>query len=266
MRRILYIEWLKVRKYRAFIVLAVLSAVSILGISYIVHSVNSSIREATGPNQIADVMLGKPFDFPGVWHTVAYIGSFMHLLPALLMIMLVCNEYNFRTNRQNVIDGLSRSGFMWGKIVLAAGLSLMMSLMVLVTACVFGLQGGTGFSFVGIEYVGLYFVQSLAHVGFAMVLATLFKKAGLAVGMYILYAFIVENILGAVLTYGFESPLGAFLPLDSADKLIGFPSTMAALVPTVVERPATGWLLATATGWIVLEMWFCRWMFCRKDM
>ncbi len=209
-------------------------------------------------------MLGKPFDFPRVWHTIAYTGSFMHLLPALLMIMLICNEYNFRTNRQNVIDGLSRKEFMWGKIMLAAVMALAMSVMMFITACIFGAQGSSGFSFEGMEYVGLFFIQLLAHIGVAMVLATLFRRSGMAIGMYILYVFIVEKVLSAILRYGMETNLSAFLPLNSSDKLI--PAPMINLILPGNDLPAAGWLVAVACAWIVLEMWFCRWMFCRKDM
>ena len=264
--RILYIEWLKVRKYRAFIVLALLSAAGIFGASYIVSNMEGVVRVTMGPNPLTGAVLGRPFDFPEVWHTVSWISSFMHLLPALLMIMLICNEYNFRTNRQNVIDGLSREQFMWGKIMLGVGLSLAMSVMVFITACVFGVQGGHGFSLDGIEYVGLYFVQSLAHVSVAMVMATLFKRSGMSIGIYFLYVFIIENVLSMILLYRFGTRLGAFLPLDSSDKLIEAPTAIGAMIRSSSDLPATGWLLAVSAGWIILEMWFCRVRFCRTDL
>lgn len=265
MMRILHIEWLKIRKYRAFIVLAILSAAGVAGANYMVYSVADTLQVTAGPNPLIAAALGKPFDVPNVWHTVTWVSGFLQVLPGLLMIMLVCNEYNFKTNRQNVIDGLSREEFMWGKIALGVLMALAMSVMVFITACIFGAIGKGGFSFEGMEYIGRYFIQSLSHIGVAMVIATLLRRSGVAIVIYLLYAFLFEGILSMILIYRVETTVGLFLPLKSSDKLITMPTMIGTLMPTKYNI-APGWLATVAMAWVILEMWFCRWRFCRKDL
>ncbi|MFK5098226.1 hypothetical protein, partial [Klebsiella pneumoniae] len=75
-------------------------------------------------NNIAKLLLGNPFVFPEVWQTVAYFSSFFVLLPSILVIMLVTNEYTYKTHRQNIIDGWSRNEFLLSKLIDVAIISL----------------------------------------------------------------------------------------------------------------------------------------------
>jgi hypothetical protein len=60
-----------------------------------------------------------PYDFKHVWQTTSYTSGYILILPVMLLIMLVTNEFTYKTNRQNIIDGLSRLDFINVKIVLA---------------------------------------------------------------------------------------------------------------------------------------------------
>lgn len=220
MIQLLKIEWLKVKNYRTFWILSALFVVSIFGINYITYQVQSHRPKA---NPMADMILGvPPFQFPDVWHTVAYMSSFLLFIPGLLMIIAITNEYNFKTHRQNVIDGLSRSQFITTKLAVAGIISLVSTLLVLIMAFVFGLVEGAAISFEKIQFILYFFIQALSYTGVALLIGVLFKRSGIAVGIFFLYIAVLENTLVFFLNRNI-SGLGYFLPLETTDQLIPFP-------------------------------------------
>src|SRR3954464_5252229 len=111
MFHLLKIEWLKVRRYRAFWALLLLSLVFMIAWNYfLANQIAESKKTAIAKNPMAQ-MVPNPYELPGTYQMVTYSNSYFLLALGILMILLLTNEYNFRTSRQNVIDGLSRSQF-----------------------------------------------------------------------------------------------------------------------------------------------------------
>ncbi|MBK8090248.1 MAG: ABC transporter permease subunit [Chitinophagaceae bacterium] len=80
------------------------------------------------------MLLGNPFEFPEVFRTTAFASSLFVLIPAILVIMLITNEYTYKTNRQNVIDGWSRNEFLIAKFLNVVIISMIViALYVIVT-------------------------------------------------------------------------------------------------------------------------------------
>ena len=139
--------------------------------------------------------MGSPFGFPNVWQTVSYISSFLLFIPGLMIITSITNEYNYKTTRQNIIDGWSRVQFIHVKIFLVIILSLISTVFVLLTALFFGLISGEAFSFLKIEFIGYYFIQAVSYSMVALLFGLLIKRSGFAIGLFFLYSLIVEKIL-----------------------------------------------------------------------
>lgn len=225
MIRMLKIEWLKIKDYRTFRVLMILFLISIFGINFFVFYIK---QLTTQSNRQINVIMGAPFDFPNVWHTVSYISSFLLFIPGLIIITFVTNEYTFRTTRQNIIDGWSRRQFIQVKIAFVILLSLLSTLCVFLAALLFGIGSGSTFSFSKIEFVGFYFIQAVSYTMVALLLSVIIKRSGLAIGIFFLYSLIIENMLSALLNYSGgnihrSSGPGDYLPLNSTDNLIPFP-------------------------------------------
>src|ERR1700694_1611313 len=108
MVHLLKIEWLKIKNYRAFWVFSVFYLVSIFLLNYIGWSTH---QRTTHDVPGSEVVLGQPFSFPNVWATVGWMSSWLLYFPGMMIIMLMTNEFNFKTHRQNIIDGLSRNQF-----------------------------------------------------------------------------------------------------------------------------------------------------------
>ncbi|MCD8186628.1 MAG: hypothetical protein LUD68_09385 [Rikenellaceae bacterium] len=154
MWHLLNIEWMKIRKFRAFLWLLGFFAVSVFGLNYLCYGVVEMRNQAQA--QVPDlsrILIGQPFAFPEVWKTVGYLSSFLLFLPGLMLILLVCNEFSFRTHRQNILDGQSRSQFLWAKTAVMVLLGLAVTLLVFLIGCFFGIRAGGTFSLINAQYV-----------------------------------------------------------------------------------------------------------------
>ena len=113
MLRLLQIEWMKVKNYRTFWILLAITIVGMPAFNYTVYDLsNNSFPKIKGKS-----ILGTPFSFPDVWQTVSWNSSLLLIIPAVLIITLTTNEFTYKTHRQNVIDGWSRSQFINVKLV-----------------------------------------------------------------------------------------------------------------------------------------------------
>jgi len=271
MGRLLKLEWLKIRRYRAFMVLVALGVASVVGINYLVYGVTGAAGSTVEMNgaDMTEMLVGRPFDFPAVWQTVSYLSGFLLCVSGLVVILLMANEYTFRTARQNVIDGLSRGQFIGTKIALVFVIALGLTVVVFLTGLLFGFSGSGGFSLDGARYLGYFFVQALSHMSVAMVVAMLLKRSGVAIGIYLLYVFIVENVVGMVLNNKVADGVGDFLPIRSAEELVPMPGRMGELANEMTGGSAEiagGYFLLAAAVWIAACLAFCKYRFERNDL
>ena len=111
-------EWLKIKSYPGFWWVMAITALTYPGINYMFTRVYEQITQKESQSgKILKFLIGDPFSFPEAWRTVAYFSSLFVFIPAIVVIMLITNEYTYKTNRQNIIDGWSRNNFITGKLV-----------------------------------------------------------------------------------------------------------------------------------------------------
>lgn len=222
MIHLLKIEWLKVKNYKTFWIFTILYFVSILGINYTGYYINElTVKSLPG----SSVVLGSPYGFPKVWQTVGWMSSWLLYFPGILFIMLLTNEFNFKTHRQNIIDGWKRSQFITVKVISALIFSLAATVFNFLVALLFGfLSTGSAFSLDGIQNVGYIFIQTVAYITFAMFLAILFRRSGAAIAVFFLFGLIFEWLITALVNFKLElTPLGYFLPLQVTDVMLPIP-------------------------------------------
>jgi hypothetical protein len=219
----LKIEWMKIKPYRTFWIIFIIYLVGIFGMNYIVYSIIEAVYNAKEGKGMAQMLIGThPYGFPNTWHSTSYWSSWLLVLPGLLMIILCTNEFNFKTHRQNVIDGWSRRQFITVKFGVALVMALVSTVMVIITGYIMGLIVGDSFDIDKMEYVFYYFINALSYLMTALLLALLFRRGGLGVIVFVAYVFFVDNLLRVVLNY-YLFPVGRYLPLQSADNLLPFP-------------------------------------------
>lgn len=253
MNNLLKIEWLKIKNYGAFKILIIFFSIGVLLTNYIVYSVNKNIIDNISESTGGIVGKFNPYDFTNTWQTTSYATGFLLILPAMLLIILITNEYSFRTSRQNIIDGWSRSEFISVKLMLALLIAIFSTFLVFLTAIIFGLFSGSSFSLTGIENVGFFFLKALSYNIIAVFMSVLLKKTGLVIGLYFIYLG-AENIISQLLDVwsmklkadgvGDFGSMGDYLPMNAADGLLRFPDNP---LKTLAEKS-----LPTNYFWIVL--------------
>ena len=131
--------------------------------------------------------------------------------------MLMVNEVNFKTHRQNIIDGWSRQQFIGVKIALVLIFPLLITVINIITGLFFGFIQIRAFSMDGTSFILYIFIQALAYLFFALMLAVLFRRSGLAIIIFFLYGIIFEWLVSALTNFQFKlSPAGYFLPLQAS--------------------------------------------------
>ena len=125
---LLKVEWLKIKNYTAFIILSSFFAVGVVTVNYIILTVNKNIISQSQ----AVILTGKfsPFQFDKTWQTTSYASGWLLLLPALMIIILITNEFTFKTHRQNILDGWSRQQFIHVKIMMAVLIAFFSAILV----------------------------------------------------------------------------------------------------------------------------------------
>lgn len=221
------IEWLKIKKYPAFWWMLGIVALTYPGtnaMAYVAYLKATTGKEVT--SNIAKMLLGNPFAFPEVWHSVAYFSSFFILLPSILVIMMVTNEYTFRTHRQNIIDGWSRAQYITSKLFDVLIVSVIATLVYVAVAAGFGIYADSASLnrwSEQLQYIPLFLLQTFAQLSIAFLLGYLVKKAFIALGIFLFYYLIVENI--AVTFARFKmNDIGRFLPFEMSDRLVPAPA------------------------------------------
>src|SRR5690242_16940397 len=140
MTNLLKTEWLKLKKYWAFWGMAAIVALSYPGINYLFFRGYTNLMEhgKAKATMVMKMLLGNPFTFPEVWHTVAFASSIFVFIPSIVVIMFITNEYSYKTHRQNIIDGWSRNQFLTGKLIDVLIISLITTAIFVVIALLIG--------------------------------------------------------------------------------------------------------------------------------
>lgn len=259
MTQLLKIEWLKVKAYRTFWLLTGLFVVIVPLILWtweLILKNNSQIAAFLGT-----------FSFPKAWETTAWIGSMMYPIMGILLIIFLTNENNFRTNRQNIIDGWSRGQYIGAKFGVMLTMAVFMTLVIAVCALFFGLRSGQGDPSDGAGMLFYAFVQALDYLALAFFLGVFMRRAGVAIALYVMYAYVFEFFISRLIDFKVRAHLGALFPLECTDRLIpGEIKLVNELAAQGVKPFEKSTLLMIALGYICLFSFLAYRRIMRSDL
>lgn len=247
----LKIEWMKIRNYRVFQVFSVLYMLGILIIIFIFYKVYISLiselqRSVTGVKSEASDILGV-FSTNNLPYTVVFWTSLLLYLPGMIIISLFINEVNFKTHRQNIIDGWKRETFILTKISLIACMSVAIMAMNFLAMVIMSQIVHVPITIDAAIVSLLSFMQAFVYLMFALFLATFFRKSGVAIIVYFIYGLLLEWLLWWLVAK-INPSLPYFLPLQSSDSLVPFSS----FKELYEHLPSTGVLLGVVCGYALL--------------
>ena len=218
------IEWLKIRRSRAFWVTVGAFAAVMTSFAF------GNVRMAARP--------GSQYALPDAWGTIiepaANMGPFFL---GILMILLFASEFRWKTSRQNVIDGLSKTRFGVAKLLVLAwlvGVFFVLAASVGVASALIS-PDPSQWPWVRATDAGymLGFAAALVLVGSAgFMIAALVRSSGPGIGLLFIYLMMEQVIAGLV--GGASRAAGAvleFLPASVfqmlAEELVYYPELLA---------------------------------------
>ncbi|MEI9807792.1 MAG: hypothetical protein WDO16_07890 [Bacteroidota bacterium] len=222
----LQIEWMKIKNYRVFQVFSVLYLIGILIIIYIFYKIYiqlmGRVMSMGNPNPRDGSDLFALFSSDTIWTTVCWATSFLLYLPGMVIINLFVNEVNFKTHRQNIIDGWKRETFIYTKISLILCMSAVVTVMNMIATLIMCQVTDVSFSLIsGLDTLGICFIQTFVYLMFALLLATVFRRSGVAIIVFFIYGLLLEFFFMWLFSKIYPG-MQHFLPLQVADSLINF--------------------------------------------
>lgn len=206
------------------------------------------------------------YHFPDVWLNLIWFSGLFKVVLAIMVVISVTNEFAYRTLRQNVIDGLSRSEFLCSKILTNVLLSLMSVVMIFVIGLITGLiySPSTAYAHIltDLEFFPAYFLEIFFFLSYALLISILIQRSGLTI-ILLLLSQMIELIITANIDD--EVPwLIPFFPMKSIWYLIEVPYPRYAF-QQIKDYIDIGSVLIAA-GWTILFNYFSYLKLKRADI
>ena len=273
LKRLLVLEWLKLKHYRPFWVLMGLYAF----ITIVVCSSGMFVMEFL-KNEGADFQGFNPtllplYDFPDIWQNLTYIASFYKIFPAFLVIVSVANEFNYRILRQNIIDGLSKKEWILSKLLFIGAIALASTLLVvfigLIAGYIYGHPDSRGAIFQSTAFLGAYFLDVFTYLVFALLLILIIRRGAIVIVGLFMYTFMIEPFVTFFLATYPTLPDGyrifaPFFPIKAIHNLIHFPFTRYAFME--IQDYVSFKEVAIVFVWLGILLWMIFWLLRRKDL
>lgn len=182
------------------------------------------------------------FQFPAIWEYLGYAGNWMvFFFLGVIAIYFVTIEVSNKTMRQSIINGLTRKEFFVSKILSVVIICILGTVLYMILAIIIGLFNGDEFNFSAMFdndwAVARFFLMSLGYTLFALFLAFLFRKSGLAIFFYISYIMIIEPLIRLIITVNVDKAFYInYFPMNATEDLMPLPAMKYAdAVPNYVD-------------------------------
>ena len=171
------------------------------------------------------------YHFPDVWLNLIWMGGWLKIVLGIMVVISITNEYQYRTIRQNIIDGMSRWEFLLSKILTNVLLSLMSVAMIFVVGLVTGMIYSPSldwkYMITDLEFFPAYFLEIFFFLSYALMLGILINRSGLTIILLML-----SQMIELIITANIQDDLPAivpFFPMKSIWYLIEMPFKRYAL-------------------------------------
>jgi hypothetical protein len=274
MIRAFRLEWLKLKNYKVFWILVGMYSVALLMIASLgVFLLEWLKRQGADFNGI-DPTIVPIYDFPDIWQNITYLGSFLKILLAFIVIISVNNDITYNTLRQNVIDGISKREFLLSKMSLILFLALVSTLLLfvagLINGSIYSHVWGANYIFDELEFLLAYFYEIMVFCTLAFLLALVIKKAGFVIIVLFLYALMFEPIAVAILENApfsrdtWAATFVHYLPIRSLNDLISVPYGRYVFMEIEDDVPVSAILISF--GWFVIYLTLIYRLLVKRDL
>ncbi len=224
MKKLIIIEWKKISGHRFFWI-----GTGLYLFCMILLITKFGSLKVTG-NQNEAVAAFKTFGeagfykLPYIWHNITYIGAFFKYIPAFIIIFFFASEFQNKTMRQNIIDGLSIGQYYSSKILGILFFTFLSILVIVFTgfiaASTHNPQAGIADYFKGMDYLLAFGMELLFFFCLCVFANVLFRKSAITIVIIVVYL-VIESITSLII----GKPYSDYLPSRPSSLLITQPFT-----------------------------------------
>ncbi|MFH1296515.1 MAG: ABC transporter permease subunit [Bacteroidota bacterium] len=233
--KLLTIELKKILTYKTFWVIIGLYFLFLgLGIVMAEFIVNAMVDDVNKrlPIPLPHAVL---FNFPDIWQNLTFFASirFVLIFPAIIVIILITNEFTNKTVRQNIVNGMSRNEFILSKLQVVFWLALLITFLLTLVMFILGLNHSDSQSlsmmFNRFNFVIGFFIQMLTLLCYAFFIAFILRNTGFAIALFTLYSIIIEPVIYFFLRAPFmwENKVYSYLPINAVIRIVEYPAIPA---------------------------------------
>lgn len=265
MIKLFKIDFKKLRHYKSFWVLTILyfttmGLVTSSGMEFL-----KWLKSKGADFDEVDILRVPLYHFPDIWQNLTYVSTFFQPVLAIIVIISLTNEFSFKTIRQNIIDGFDRRDFLVSKLLtifmLALASTLFVFLIGLTTGAIYTPASEMRFMFKEVEFIFGYFIATFGYLIMVMFIAILIKRAGLAIGLVLIYPaleYAFTGILSGISAFrddAFEAilPFGDYLPVHAFNAIIEVPFPRYVFIE--IQDYLDPLQIAVVVGYIILFTW-----------
>ncbi len=225
MFRLLQIELIKALKFKAIWWLGLVYFAVMASILFGVEAFINKVVSDAGNNLPISIPSVSLYSLPDAWHNLTYLASFLKIFLAVISIILVTNEFNYKTVKQQILNGLSRQESFWSKVLLQLMIALFSTAIIAVLVLILGVlhteELSLGVFLTKSSFLFAYFFEIFSYLSLAFLIATLVHRSGFAIGLLLLYGFVVEPII----SYKLPLDYGDYLPISAIGNIIQLPNS-----------------------------------------
>jgi ABC-2 type transport system permease protein len=197
------------------------------------------------------------YHFPDVWQNLVWVSGWFKIVLGIMVVISITNEFQYRTIRQNIIDGMSRWEFLQSKLLTNGLLSLVSTIMIfligLVTGIIYSPEINLGDVFSNLDFFPAYFLEIFAFLSYALMLGIFINRSGLTI-ILLLLSVPIEFFIRIKLFNDQKDWLWQFFPMESISNLVRMPFARYAF-QEIQDYVAIG-SVAIALVWIFLFNYF----------
>jgi ABC-2 type transport system permease protein len=195
---------------------------------YILNNIVNDINKHS-PIPLPHVTL---YFFPEVWQNVTFFASIRYVLifPAIIVMILITNEFTNKTIRQNIVNGMSRQEFLISKLQFIVLLSLVITIFLTLFIIILGISNSDDqqmkLIWQGLVFIPVFYLQVIAFMIYAFFFGFMMRNTGLAIALFTLYALIIEPVVYFILKIPFLQPnhISQWLPVNVVIRLVEYPA------------------------------------------
>ncbi len=225
MLHLLSIEYKKVQKYKTFWILIGLLFLMMILVFLGVQGFLDEVVENSKRNSPVALPQVSIYSFPDIWHNMTFLAGYFRPILGIVMIILISNEFHNKTIRHNIINGMSRQDFYLAKVYMMLSIAVVFVILLFISGTVLGLINTVNPSFglfvERLHFVGGFLLETVFYLFFVLFLSFLLKRAGLSIGLLIIYTYIIEPVI----VYKLPDTLKSWMPLQAIGDIIQLPNT-----------------------------------------